>query len=439
MEKRVGNVRWGIASLLGVGVVVNYLDRVNISIALSPLSKELHISATVSGLILSSFLWSYAILQLPVGAWLDRFGSKWLIRIGSLIWGLATLMTAIVNGFGLILLSRVLLGIGEAPVFPGSSKATGYWFPLKERGKATSAFDAAAKFSSVIGAPIMAYIVTAYGWRSAFYFTAVVSVIYAVFFWLLYRDPSESKALSEEEHQYIIEGGAQPENVIPSNAVANLGFLLRQPKIWGLTLGFTAYNYSFYLFLTWLPGYLQKQMHLSVMTSGWYTVIPWLIATLTDFFIGGALVDSLVARGKDSTRVRRIIVTIGMLLGLAVFGAPFAGSPLVATIWISISLGGLAFAAPVIWSIPAIIAPKGSVGSVGSIMNLMGNVAGIVAPIVAGLVIDRTGSFTINFFIAGGILVLGILSFIFLLGNIKQIEEPEALLRDVSEQPVTAD
>ncbi|GER86148.1 putative transporter YybO [Dictyobacter vulcani] len=430
MKERVGNVRWGIASLLSLGIIVNYLDRVNISVALSPLQKELGLSNFQTGLILSSFLWSYAILQLPVGAWLDRFGVRWLNRIGSIIWALATFMTGLVSGFGLIMLSRILLGIGEAPVFPGASKATGYWFPMKERGLATSAFDAAAKFSSVIGAPLMAVIVAGYGWRAAFLVAGAINVVYAIIYWIFYRDPSESKALSEKEHHYIVEGGAQPEKVAPTNALASLGFLLRQPKVWGLSLGFAAYNYSFYLFLTWLPGYLQKSMHMSVLKSGWYTVIPWIVATITDIVIGGIVVDVLIRRGYDGTKVRKTIVTIGMLLGLAVIGAAFTSDATIATIWISIAIGGLAFAAPVAWSIPSIIAPKGTVGSVGSIMNMLGNLSGIAAPIVAGLVIDNTNSFAANFLIAGAILVVGIFCFIFLLGRIEQITMPEEIVQE---------
>lgn len=274
MQMRIGKLRWGIAVLLGVGIVINYIDRVNISVAAKPLIAEYHLTNADLGVILSSFLWSYALLQIPVGVLLDRTGIKWLMRIGTAGWTIATFMTAIVSGFGLILLSRLLLGIAEAPAFPGSSKATGYWFPVKERGLATSAFDAAAKFSNVIGVPLVAIAVTLYGWRGGFWITGILSLIYMVLFWVAYRDPSESKRLSREEYTYIVEGGAQKEGATSANPLASLGFLLRQPKVWGLTLGFAAYGYSFYLFLTWLPGYLQTALHMTVLKSGFYTIIP---------------------------------------------------------------------------------------------------------------------------------------------------------------------
>ena len=425
MQQRIGNVRWGIAGLLGIGIVINYLDRINISVATKPFEHEFHLTQTEMGIILSAYLWSYVLLQVPVGALLDRFGVKWLVRIGTFVWAVASYMTAIVSGLGLVILSRILLGAAEAPIFPGAAKATGYWFPTKERGLATSAFDAAAKFSNVIGIPLIAVTVTLWGWRSAFYLTGTLSLLYCALFWIGYRDPSKSKRLAPEERTYIVEGGSQQEGVTASNPLANLGFLLRQPKVWGLTLGFAAYGYSFYLFLSWIPGYLQTQLHMTVLSSGFYTIIPWVVATITDIVIGGWLVDTLIKRGNNPTRVRKTLFTIGLLLGIAVVGAAFTTNANIAILWISIALGGLAFAAPIGWSIPGLIAPKGTVGTVGSIMNFFNNLAGIVAPILAGFIFDRTGSFAANFLVAGAILVLGIICFLVLLGRIEQIQKPE--------------
>lgn len=418
---RIGRVRWGIAVLLGVGIVINYFDRINISIATKPLTGEFHLTPAQMGIVLSSFLWSYALLQIPVGAMLDRIGITWLMRLGTILWTIATFLTAIASGLGFLLFARVILGIAEAPAFPGASKATGYWFPLRERGLATSSFDAAAKFSNVIGLPLVALAVTQWGWRGGFVFTGILSGLFALAFWIWYRDPQRHPRVSREELEYIRAGGAQDEHVAPVHTGQALGFLLRQRKVWGLTLGFTAYGYSFYLLLTWLPGYLQTQLHMSVLKSGLYTAIPWAVATATDLIIGGWLVDKLIAQGHEPTRVRRTILVIGMILGLAVIGAAFTTSAVVATVWISIALGGLAFAAPVGWSIPAIIAPDGTTGMVGSIMNFFNNIAGIAAPIITGIIVGKTGSFALGFIIAGVVLALGILSYVFLLGDITQI------------------
>jgi MFS transporter, ACS family, D-galactonate transporter len=423
MAKRIGNVRWGIALLIGIGIVINYFDRTNISVATKPLMQEYGLSKGQMGILLSSFAWSYALLQIPVGALLDKVGVKWLTRIGTVIWSIATFMTAMVSGMGLIILSRILLGAAEAPAFPGASKATGYWFPMKERGLATSAFDAAAKFSNVIGVPIVAFAVTEWGWRGGFWLTGILSLLYAVMYWIFYRDPKEAKYLSEDERNYIEEGGAQVEGEASGGIMRNLGFLLSQRKVWGLTIGFAAYGYTFYLLLTWLPGYLETQMHMTVLKSGLYTIIPWIFATLTDIIIGGWLVDYLIKKGKNPTKVRKTLIVIGMIMGLAVAGAAFTSNPVVAIIWITIALSGLAFSAPIGWSIPSLIAPK---GTVGSIMNFLNNVMGIAAPIVTGYIAGGTGSFATGFIVAAVVLVIGILSYVFLLGNIEQIKTPYA-------------
>jgi len=199
-----------------------------------------------------------------------------------------------------------------------------------------------------------------------------------------------------------------------------------------LTLGFTAYNYAFNLFLVWLPGFLQTQLHASVLKSGLYLIVPWLVAGVTDVLIGGVLVDRFISSGYDPTKVRRTLFTVGMLLGVTAIGAAFTTNVNIAVTWLTISLAGLAFAAPIAWSIPSLIAPKGTVGTVGGIMNFLGNLAGIVAPIVAGIVADRTG-FGVNFLITGAILLFGIFCFLFILGRIEQIEAPSTVISVIPE------
>jgi len=429
-----GNIRWWIAGVLGLGVLINYFDRINLSVASQPLSLEFHLNPFTLGIVFSAYLWSYALLQIPIGVWLDRIGIPWMMRVATILWSVATFLTAIAGGLGLVIVARILLGIAEAPAFPACQKATGYWFPRQERGLCTSTFDGAAKFSNVIGVPVVAFIVTQFGWQGAFWFTGIVSALYAVVFWIFYRNPKVMQRkgqLSESEYQYIHEGGAQDEDFVPKNQVANLGYLLRNRKVWGLTLGFSAYGYSFYLLLTWLPNYLETQMHMSVLKSGYYTAIPWAVATFTDLVIGGWLVDRLIAQGYEPNRVRKTLLVIGMLLGLFVIGAAFTSDPNLAIIWISLGLGGLAFAAPIGSSIVALIAPEGSVGAVGGIVNFMNNVLGILAPIVTGFIVGVTGSFAIGFVVAAVVLVIGILCYIFLLGRIEQIPSPERTSEDL--------
>jgi len=424
VRPRVPNLRWGIALLLGFGVLVNYIDRVSLSVAGPSLQSELHIGPAEFGLLSSAFFWIYALLQIPVGIILDRFGVVVIVRVGALLWGIAALLTAVSNSFAHIFLARSFLGVAEAPAFPANAKATGYWFPKSERGLATALFDAAAKFSNVIGVPLVAWLIISFGWRYAFVATAILSFIYFLLFYAFYRNPSADPRLSQAERDYIVEGGAQPEGVAAVNEGAALGYLLRNRKVWGLTLGFAAYGYLFGLYITWLPSYLVATFHQNILRSAYYAAIAWGVATITDLLVGGWLVDYLIARGVDPTRVRLSILIGGMLLGIAVVGAATTTDINVAIVWISISLGGVAASAPVGWSIPALLAPKGSVGTLGGIMNFFNNLANFAAPIATGFIFAATHSFALALTTAGAVLVIGIFCYAVLLGKIEQIPEP---------------
>jgi MFS family permease len=422
--QRIPNRRWAIGLLLGIGVLINYFDRINLSVAAPQMKEAFNLSPADMGLLFSAFFWPYALLQVPAGLFLDRFGVTRVGRWGAFLWGLASAITVFASGFGGVFAARAVLGIAEAPGFPVSSKATGYWFPRKERALATAIFDAAAKFSNVIGVPLVAVVVVNAGWRWGFGVTALLSFAYFVAFLLIYRDPSKDNKLSAAELDYIQKGGATPEGTSSASVFGMLGYLLTKTKVWGLTIGFAAYGYSFYLFLTWLPGYLVQTMHMSILKSAGFAAIPWAVATVTDLVVGGWLIDHLIARGKDETRVRKAVLVTGMLFGLAVFGATQTVDPAWAIFWISIALGGLAAAAPVGWSLPSLIAPKGGVGTVGGIMNFANNLMGVAAPIVTGFIVGATNSFTNAFLVAGVILAVGIVSFVFVMGRIEAIPEP---------------
>jgi ACS family D-galactonate transporter-like MFS transporter len=420
---RIPKVRWGIGLLLGAGVLINYFDRINLSVAAPQLQQEFGLTDGEIGWLFSGFFWSYALLQIPTGMILDRFGVTRIMRVTAFLWSIASAGTAFAGGFGGILAARLVLGFAEAPGFPASSKATGYWFPRGERAMATAIFDAAAKFSNVIGVPIVALAVVHFGWRWGFGITGLLSFLYFIAFVIVYRDPSKHPRLTKVERDYIVDGGATPEGAAASGEVAMLGYLLRNRKVWGLTIGFAAYGYSFYLFLTWLPNYLVQSMHMSILKSAGYAAIPWIFATIADLVVGGWLIDYLIARGYDETPVRKTVLVVGMLFGLAVFGATLTTDPFWAIVWISIALSGLSAAAPVGWSIPSLIAPKGGTGTIGGVMNFMNNMMGVVAPITTGYIVGATGSFQLAFLVAGIVLVLGILSFIFVLGRLTPIPD----------------
>src|SRR5580700_277758 len=416
--------RWGIAFLLGFGVLVNYFDRVNLSVSQAALQSAFGISPVTFGYLLSAYSWTYAAFQLPSGIILDRFGVKLIGRFGTLLWSVASFAAAISTGLAGFFGARLLLGVGEAPTFPANAKAIGYWFPAQERSLATAIFDSAAKFAPAIGIPALGLLLLRFGWRWSFAATGFLSLFYFALFYAFYRNPSEDKSLSPAERDFIRRGGAQPEDKIRAAKGAPLGYLLRRRKVWGLVLGFASYNYTFYLLLTWLPSYLSSTHHIDLLHSALYTSLPWLLATVTDILMGGWLVDKLVQRGQDASFVRQAILIGGTTLGLGMLGAAYAQGATAALVWISLAIGGLSAAAPVAWSVPSLIAPRESVGTLGGIVNFGSQLAAIAAPIATGYIAQATHSFFWAFGTAAAFLAAGIAGYAFLLARIESIPEP---------------
>ena len=428
-SKAVPRRRWGFAALLGFGILVSYFDRINVSVSKEALHNAFGISTVVFGFLSSAYNWPYAALQIPSGLLLDRFGVRRVGIVSAAIWTTASFAAALSIGVRSLFGARILLGIGEAPTFPGTAKATGYWFPKYERSLATAMFDSMAKLTSAIGSPVLGLVLLWFGWRANFALTGVISLVYFALFYAFYRNPSQDVSLSEVEREHIRSGGAQPEDPTRAAAGAPLGYLITQPKAVGLALGYGSYNYAFYLLLAWLPAYLSEAHHLELSRSFLYTSVPWLCATVAELSVGGWLVDSLIQRGWNATRVRQFFLIGGTSLGLGIFGVAYSQTTQAAVFWITLSITGLSIAAPVGWSMPSLIAPRESVGTVGGIMNLSNQIAGISAPIITGFIVARTHSYSAAFITAAVILVLGICGYVFLLGDMATIPEPDEAFR----------
>ena len=315
--------RWRIAWLMGLGVLVNYFDRVNLSVSHGALYTAFGISDVAFGYLSAAYNWSYALCQLPVGVVLDRFGVRRVQRIGIFIWSMASFAAALTTNLTGFFAARLLLGIGEAPTFPANAKAIGVWFPARERSFATSLTDAAAKAASAVGVPLLGILLLRVGWRWSFAATGAISLLYLLIFWVVYREPEEDEELTDAERRLIAE---THENEPPAaeGPALSLGALLKQRKVIGLSLGFGSYNYVFYLLLTWLPSYLSGALHIDLLHSFLYTGAPWLFATATDLFLGGMLVDALVSRGWNAPLVRKVVLVAGTACGLGILGGPRA-------------------------------------------------------------------------------------------------------------------
>jgi len=423
--ERVTNLRWGIALILGFGVLINYIDRGALSVASKPLHDELGVGPEQFGWLSGAFFAVYAIAQLPVGYILDRYGVTLISRVGAFLWSLAAAATALAPSYAAIVGARLFLGVAEAPTFPANAKATGYWFPKSERSFATSLFDAAAKLSNAIGVPFTAFLMVSLGWRGMFWSTAGLSLIFFALFYIFYRNPSEDKRLTPAEKNYIEAGGGEPETVAGVRPRgASYLYLLRQRKVWGLTLGFSAYGYLFGFLITWLPTYLQSTFGINILHAGGYVLLIWGVGTIADLVVGGYLVDYFIKRGADANRVRKTALVAGLILGFAIVGAAYTKDINVAVFWITVAVAGISFHAPVGWSIPGLIAPNNSTGQVGAIMNCLNNVANFFAPVVTGIIVAKTGSFYAALVTAGVILIVGIFSYTVILGHIDKTPEP---------------
>ena len=405
--------RWIIAALLGLGVLVNYFDRVNLSVSHDALQHDFGLSNIAFGYLSGAYSWTYALCQLPVGVLLDRVGVRRVGRVSTFLWGIASFGAAITPTISGFFAARLLLGVAEAPTFPANAKAIGAWFPQEERSFATAIFDAAAKFASAIGVPAIGILLIHVGWRLSFAATGLISLLYFALFFRLYREPRPE----EEPLSNAVAGSADP------GASLTLGTLIRKPKVLGLALGAGAYNYVFYLLLTWLPTYLAVTLHLDLLHSFLYTGAPWLFATIMDICIGGLLVDALIHRGWDAVRVRQVVLIGGTAMGLGILGAANAHTAARALVWISISIGGLSAAAPVCWSVPSLIAPRAAVGRVGSIMNFSNQLSGIAAPIATGYLVTATHTFAAAFIASAAYLLVGLAGYAFLLGRIEPWQE----------------
>src|SRR3954452_8654042 len=203
----IPKLRWRIGALLAFGILVNYIDRINLSVAAPQLQAEFGLTSIQLGWLFSAFFWLYALLQIPSGILLDKFGVSLTMRVSTLLWGVSSGLIILASGFTGILGSRIILGVAEAPGYPASSKATGYWFPRSERGLSTAMFDAASRFSNVLGVPVVAFFALSFGWRWASAAAAVLSFAYCLMLVAYYRAPSRHPKLDPREHRYVLRGG----------------------------------------------------------------------------------------------------------------------------------------------------------------------------------------------------------------------------------------
>ncbi|CAM2170257.1 putative L-galactonate transporter [Paraburkholderia sacchari] len=388
---------------------INYLDRSALSVANSTISGEMGLSAAQMGLLLSAFSMSYAFAQLPVGVLLDRLGARLMLGVGMLLWSVAQLCTGFVHGFQQLFFARACLGIGEAPQFPAGAKVIGEWFALRDRGAPTGIFVACSTIGPAIAPPILTGLMLALSWREMFVLTGVLGVLVALGWYAAYRNRAEVE-LTADEHAHLAEGAEEEATVTPLNG-AQWRSLFAQRSTWGMLFGFMGVIYMVWLYLTWLPAYLEHERGMSIARAGWVVAIPYFFGTIG--MIGsGYIADWLYRKGMTPITSRKWPICVG-LVGAAAFTVPAAltASATLAIVYISVAMLFINMASGGAWSLVSVAAPRQAVASLGGIQNFGGFLAGSAAPIVTGLVVDRTHSFVNALIVSAAVAVLSAIAY----------------------------
>jgi MFS family permease len=397
--------RYWVYFLLFLFNVVCYLDRINMSVAGKPVAQEFGLSPIALGYLFSSFLWAYVIMMLPSGHLVDRLGAHRMAAIGATVWSIAQMLSGTAVGFVSMLLTRLGLGAGEAPTFPVSYRSVRDWGPYTERGIAVGCIQAGTLLGPALSAPLVAWLIASTSWRVSFFITGAVGLLWVVVWVALVSTPEKTSWIPEPERQRILAERHAGE-VMQEGGVGYRG-LLRSPSMWGLAISQGTAVYTVYLYLSWLPNYLQTVRGLSMVNSGLFTSVP--------FFVGAAVIivtnwigDRILTPQTMREGARRIVVVACLLLGALGLLIPFVDSlwlVVVLTIF-PISFGGTATATNAALC-NDLLRSQADSGRAFAFMVLGGNVFGLLAPIVTGYIVQLTGSFSSAFILAGALSLIG--------------------------------
>jgi len=415
-------VRFGILALLFFGVVINYLDRANLALALPVMGVDLHLDAVEKGLILSAFGWSYVLMQIPGGIIIDRFGPRLTFAVSLFTWSVVTMLQGLARNAAVLIGMRVALGITEAPAFPMNSRVVGTWFPSRERGFAIGVYTAGEFGGLAIFAPILALILSNLGWPAMFAICGGIGVLFSIIWFIAYRDPKQTRRVNQAELDYIREGGGMVETVAAARRFswADVIELLSHRQLWGIYIGQFAVGVTLWFFLTWFPSYLVTARHLTILHAGFIASIPYLSAMLGVLF-GGAFSDGLVRRGLSTAVARKTPVIIGLLGASTIALANY-----ISDINVVIAVMSIAFfcqgMSNMSWTLVSEMAPRELQGLTGAVFNFFANLPSFVTPLVIGYIIATTNSFNGALVFITVVDLIGVLSYIFIIGKVYRIE-----------------
>jgi MFS family permease len=402
--------RYWIFVLMFLLATINYVDRIVLSVSSTPIAEEFGISKVELGYLFSSFLWLYVVCLVPMGIIVDKLGTRVVNAAGIGVWSIATALTGLATGFGMLIATRVMMGIGESTTYPASGRVIREWIPLKERALFAAFFNSGAYFGPAIGGLVLAWLVSAAGWRATFLICAALGFFWLVAWMIWFRKPEEASWLSDEERAFILRernGSAGAASV--DGASIGLRGLLGSTSMLGLMLTQGCAVYTQYFFLTWLPNYLQTERGMSMLKSGALMSLPFIGAVILTILFG-KLSDSLLTEESARSGGRRRLGALLLLFGSVILLTPLVDNVYLVLVLITIALGGVASAVALnIALIGDLLRTPADSGRATGLLILGGNIFGISAPIVTGYVVQSTGSFNMAFVVAGSLLVLGAL------------------------------
>jgi MFS family permease len=408
-------MKYWVLFLIFSGNAINALDRSSLAIANTFVAKDLHLSLGTMGLVLSSFGWAYLAFNLPAGWLCDRFGVKKVYGLGATLWSFASAMTGLAKGLGVLFLSRILIGVGESANFPSATKVISERFDKSERGLVTGIFMAGLRVGFAITPVLMIGLMISFGsktqpnWHVAFYLTGLGSLIWVALWFLTFKDKAQ----------------ADTSPATATKTKVSLLPFLRFRNFWAMILIKFCQDYLYYLFLTWLPGYLVHARHLDLAHVAFYATMPWIAGMITQPLIG-FISDKLILSGLDATRVKKTLLVTVQLIALSVVFAGYTESATTAAWLLVLAMAGESAMAALTWTFPQDLAPKGTAGTLGGVMNTSGALASIASPAITGYVAQYFG-FQSALALGGAITFVGILFTVFMLTSLRPLEVKTAI------------
>ncbi len=415
-------IRYGMLALVFVNVVINYLDRSNLSVAAAGVGEELKLSSVELGLIFSAFGWSYAALQIPGGLLADRVGPRVLYAACLATWSLATVGQGFVKGFASLFAFRLATGAFEAPSYPINNRIVTSWFPDNERASAIALFVSGQFIGLAFLTPVLVALQYYAGWRGLFIVTGAVGLVWALVWYFYYRDPLDHPKVNDAELKYIEQGGGvfkkKDAPKTPAWRWEDWKQVFSNRTLWGVYIGQFCVNATLWFFLTWFPTYLVQYRGLNFLKSGYLASIPFLSAC-AGLLLSGFLSDYLVSQGKSVSMARKAPIIFGLILSGSIVGANYVDDTALIIGFMSLAFFGAGMAL-ISWVFVSLLSPRHLIGLTGGIFNFMGNLASIVVPIVIGFVVSG-GDFKPALVFVGTLGIVGAFSYIFLVGKIERV------------------